>query len=94
MQEHRLAHKKKLSDKTEGGLLIFKYQIFQTKIYCNRPWNKFVFIIITIIIDCKCRNCPSARSTSATNAIGGDFDTFNGRSFSANDRLESDTFTR
>ena len=53
-----------------------------------------IIIIIIIIIDIKCRNCPSVRSTSATNAIGGDTDIFNGRSLSAYHWLESDTFIR
>lgn len=45
-------------------------------------------------IDLKLRNCPSARSASAVNAIGSDTDMFSGSSISINDLLVFSTVTR
>jgi hypothetical protein len=53
-----------------------------------------VFVVVVVVVEFKFRNCPSARSTSATNVIGGDIDVFNERSFSVNDWVKSNIFTR
>ena len=45
-------------------------------------------------VDLKPRNCPSATSASAVNAIGSDTDIFNGSSISINDLLVFGAFTR
>jgi uncharacterized protein (UPF0179 family) len=59
-------------------------------VYRNRKFNYFN----SFLVDFKSGNCPSARCSSANNAICKNIGIFNGKSVSINDFLHFDIFTK